>query len=431
LIAARGLALAFTMAVSTGADAHGFGQRYDLPLPLALYLSGAALTVVVSCVMFAVYIRTVAKEAGYPRFDLLATRVGRALVSTPFIALLRFVALVLYLFVIFAGFAGEQNAFKNIVPVTVWAIWWVGLAYFSALVGDVWKLVNPLDTIFSAAERAFGIATPRRVLPPLVQSWPAVALYLVFLGLEIAWDGSDSPSNIAVVILAYSALTWIGMWLFGRETWLERGEVFNRVFGLLARFSPMHIGLTNRRVSEWHLRPYAVGLLPRAPLDASGIALVLVILAAVSFDGFLETPAWAALAESLAPEDATIARALGLVLAPLLFAAVYLAFCRLIALGGTARERGGQGRVAGLFVLTLVPIAIAYEIAHYLSFLVQAAQYLVPLASDPLGWKWNLFGTAHHFVRPGVVDARLVWIVSVAANVGGPVAGRYRGDLNT
>jgi hypothetical protein len=426
---ARGLALAFTLAVADVAHAHGFGQRYDLPLPLALYICGAALTVVASCVMFAICIRAVAKDADYPRFDLLSTRVGRALSSPLVIALLRLVAVAIYLFVIFAGFAGEQNAFKNIVPVTVWALWWVGLAYFSALIGDLWKLVNPLETIFAAMERAFRLASPRRAWPAAAQSWPAVALYLVFLGLEIAWEGSDTPSRIALVIVLYSLLTWAGMWLFGREAWLAHGEVFTRVFGVLARFSPIHIGLTDRRVTEWHLRPYAVGLVPRAPLDASGVALVLVILAAVSFDGFLETPAWAALVEGFAPEHAALARTVALVVAPLLFAAVYLAFCQLIAIGGRNSERGAYRRVAGLFVLTLVPIAIAYEIAHYLSFLVQAGQYLVPLASDPLGWKWNLFGTANHFVRPAILDARLIWIVSVVAIVAGHVAALYLGHV--
>ena len=76
-------------------------------------------------------------------------------------------------------------------------------------------------------------------------------------------------------------------------------------------------------------------------------------------------------------------------------------------------------------MLTLVPIAIAYQVAHYLSFLVQAGQYVIPLASDPFGWGWNLFGTRNYFARVGIVDARLVWIVSVVALVAGHVAALY------
>ena len=415
------------LAIAPAAHAHGFGQRYDLPIPLALYVCGAALTVVVSCVMFALFLRAAPKEGGFPRLDLLATRAGRALASPPVLAAIRLVAVGLYLLLLAAGFFGKQAAFRNIVPVAVWALWWVGLAYFSALVGDLWKIANPLETCFAAAERLHARLRGRKLaldLPPTraMEAWPAVALYLAFLWLEVAWDGSDTPRSVAMAIAAYSAVTWTGMWLFGREAWLERGEVFAIVFGVLARFSPTHLALRDRRVAEWHLRPYAVGLLAREPLDASGIALVITILAAVSFDGFLETPAWAGLVEGL--EDADWPRIAGLLCAPLIFSAVYLVFCRLIARSGNADARAAP-RIAGLFVLTLVPIAIAYQVAHYLSFLVQAGQYVIPLASDPFGWGWNLFGTANYFARIGIVDARLVWIVSVIAIVAGHVAALY------
>ena len=43
-------------------------------------------------------------------------------------------------------------------------------------------------------------------------------------------------------------------------------------------------------------------------------------------------------------------------------------------------------------------------------------QYLIPLASDPLGRGWDLFGGATHFVRPGIVT-RKPWYVAVPAIV--------------
>jgi hypothetical protein len=109
--------------------------------------------------------------------------------------------------------------------------------------------------------------------------------------------------------------------------------------------------------------------------------------------------------------------------APLLFIAVYLAFSRLVArCGGSVVP---AARVAGLFALTLVPIAIAYHLAHYLSFLAMAGQYVIPLASDPLGLGWDLFGTRNYFARIGLVDARAVWYVSVGAIVIGHVVAVY------
>jgi hypothetical protein len=132
--------------------------------------------------------------------------------------------------------------------------------------------------------------------------------------------------------------------------------------------------------------------------------------------------------EASGEESQVALRTAALLVTPFLFAAVYLLFARLIALCGGDPAITPR-RVAGLFVLTLVPIAIAYEIAHYLSFLVQAWQYAIPLASDPFGWGWDLFGTRNHFVRMGTVDARLVWIVSLVAIVLGHVAALYLGHV--
>jgi hypothetical protein len=109
--------------------------------------------------------------------------------------------------------------------------------------------------------------------------------------------------------------------------------------------------------------------------------------------------------------------------APLLFVAVYLAFCRLSIWCGGARVP--LMRVAGLYVLTLIPIAIAYHLAHYLSFLAMAWQYVIPLASDPFGVGWDLFGTKNHFIRIGVVDARAVWYIAIGAIVAGHVVAVY------
>jgi uncharacterized membrane protein len=84
-----------------------------------------------------------------------------------------------------------------------------------------------------------------------------------------------------------------------------------------------------------------------------------------------------------------------------------------------------SGQVARLFVLTLVPIALAYHLAHYLSFLLIVGQYMIPLVSDPLGRDWNLFGSALYMVDIGIINARFVWITSVVAIVTGHIIAVY------
>ena len=94
----------------------------------------------------------------------------------------------------------------------------------------------------------------------------------------------------------------------------------------------------------------------------------------------------------------------------------------------TARAAGpGQGacKAAGAFVLTLAPIAIAYHLAHYLSFLLLAGQLLIPLLSDPFGWGWNLFGADVCAMDPGLAGPALVWGAAALAIVAGHMMAVY------
>jgi hypothetical protein len=102
---------------------------------------------------------------------------------------------------------------------------------------------------------------------------------------------------------------------------------------------------------------------------------------------------------------------------------MYVAFCGIMYISTPARGRAGLsiGELARLFVLSLVPIALAYHLAHYLSFLLIVGQYMIPLASDPFGFGWDLFGTKIYFPDIGIVNAKFVWITSVIAIVTGHI----------
>jgi len=160
------------------------------------------------------------------------------------------------------------------------------------------------------------------------------------------------------------------------------------------------------------------------------VAFVLVLLSTVTFDGFTATPAWASLEgrlyaalEALGDARLTFIDTLGLVAFPLLFGLVYLGFARWMAWMGD--DELSTGAVARLFVLSLVPIAIAYHLAHYFTYLLIQGQLLIRLASDPLGLGWDLFGTARYRPDIGIVGARAVWYTAVAAIVAGHVIAVY------
>lgn len=378
------------------AAAHAFGERYDLPLPLTLWLAAAGLAVALSFLVFALALRP---GASYRRIALLR-------LHPLVVAALRAVGVGVLFVLIAAGLFGTQDPFRNLAPAFVWIAWWIGFTYLTALVGDVWALLNPWKALYPA--EGFGL---RRGLPAKVGVWPATGLLLAFAWIEIVWEGNAVPANIAWLALGYSLLTWAGMFVFGREAWLHSAEMFTVYFGFLARLAPAEL-----RSGKWYLRPPAAGLLGARPVSTSEASFVIVMLAIVTLDGLRETPLWAA-------GDAlwTAATTAGLLALPLLFALVILGACALM----TSLTGASAGELARLFVPTLLPIALAYHVAHYLSYLLVAGQVVIPLASDPLGRGWDLFGTARYQVAVGIVGARFAWYTSVAAIVAGHVLAMY------
>ncbi len=75
------------------------------------------------------------------------------------------------------------------------------------------------------------------------------------------------------------------------------------------------------------------------------------------------------------------------------------------------------------FVLSLVPIALVYEVAHYFSLFVIQGQFAVPLLSDPLGRGWDVVGTADVTPNLAVLSPNTIWYVQAGALVAGHVAG--------
>ena len=139
-------------AVPITAWAHGFAERYDLPVPLHLYVAGSAAAVALSFVVVAYFVRGERTVRSYPTFNLLGTTVGRAIASPVVRFVLRLFAVFMLVLVVVAGIIGHVDPFKNIAPTSVWVIWWVGLAYISGMLGDLWALINPWRSVFEAVE---------------------------------------------------------------------------------------------------------------------------------------------------------------------------------------------------------------------------------------------------------------------------------------
>lgn len=437
------------------AFAHGLGRSYDLPLPVWLYLYGAATAVLVSFVPISLFADERNRPQGYPRFDLFRIGPLRTILNARmFLVGLRLLSITLFLLVILSGFLGQQSPSSNFAPTFVWITWWVGLSFFTAFVGNLWPLVNPWKVLFEWADALVRRLDPKSDLelgvlpyPAALGVWPAILFYAAFVWLEVVFEGSSVPMYVAYFALVYSFVTLTGMVVFGKETWLRRGEAFSVFFDILGRFAPTEVrvkravprggrggacetaegGCVNcyecfERAApedrELNLRPPAAGLGGVEQMPSGGVLFVVLVLAGVTYDGLVVTPLWARL-QTLVPVPGT----LGLLAVPLLFLAVYLVFVKLSQLlgGGTGRLR----QVATAYVYSLVPIAIAYQVAHYYTFFLAQGQRIASLISDPFGWGWNLFGTAGYGLNAVIIDTNFVWYSQVALIVGGHVIAVY------
>ena len=217
------------------------------------------------------------------------------------------------------------------------------------------------------------------------------------------------------------------MLVFGRSTWLKYGEIFNVVFDLFNRFSPI-VFLNDRKSIEF--RFFGMGLKDNREVRMSLVMTHLSILSVIAFDGFSSTPIWGELLVNVYPlvegfgsNAVLLIKTLLLAMFPLFFLLVYMTvmFFIHIIIGRTTTIT----ELAKTFILSLVPISIAYHLAHYLGFLLIQGQMIIPLISDPAGLGWNIFNTADYKINIGIVDARFAWYASIIFIVIGHISAAY------
>jgi hypothetical protein len=161
------------------------------------------------------------------------------------------------------------------------------------------------------------------------------------------------------------------------------------------------------------------------------VAFIAVLIATVTFDGLSGSSFWQT--RDVAAAERLITLGMPDLPAGILVATVGMLVTMLVVLvayevaaWSSARAAGwpnatSVGRIAVAFAHTLVPIALAYFIAHYFTLFVFQSQDLLRLASDPFGRGADLFGTADRRIDFQLVSAELIWGVQVAAIVVGHV----------
>lgn len=449
---------------ATPAQAHGFGERYDLPLPLSLFVIAGAAAVALSFLVAAVFLRGGAMHREYPRWNLLRVPViGRLIASSWVTTTLQLLSILLTVYVITGALIGTERAALNPAPAAVYVAFWVGLSFFTALFGNLWALVNPWASAWGLAERMAGRPLGGgQAYPAGWGKWPAALVFAGFAILETVAGDAAGPRALGWILLGYTAYNFVGMYRYGRDVWVRNGEGFAVVYGFMARFSVTEVRVLSsvgtgssyggRRPSgetdcvdcyecyrvakpeqrEFNLRPPCVGLNRLGDVTAPVLCLVILLLSTVSFDGLSATPEWLVFSTqfllqfpSIGGYLANLVGALGL---PIVFGLLYLATCGAMAMaasGSSPEDRPDARRLAKAFVFSLLPIALAYHYAHFIGFLLINGQRFIVLASDPFGWGWDLFGTADAIINIGILSPVFIWYFSISAIVIGHIAGVY------
>jgi hypothetical protein len=393
--------------------AHGIVQRANLPIPEWLFVWAAAVVLLVSFV--ALSLLWPEPKLTQDRFRPLPGALGRVLGSRALEAVCGAIGVALLALVVVAGLTGTESYLNNIAPTFIFIVFWVGLAFASALFGNLFAAFSPWRAIgrvtgglVSRARGGRPIA--HRPYPEWLGRWPAAIGIFGFTWIELVSGWSEDPRMLAVAVLAYTAITLAGQAAFGVETWSRRGEAFAVYFDLFSRIAPVE-----RRDGVVGLRPPLAGL-PKLDVGPGTVAFILVTIGTVTYDGLSQGQFWTDIVGS---NPSKFVDTLGLLAGVALVSAFY-------ALGvAGARSVGGNLDAAALrrgFVHSLVPIALVYVAAHYLTLLVFEGQSIAYLASDPLGEGWDLFGTSGAAIDFGAISQNQAWYLQVGFVVLGHVA---------
>ena len=405
--------------------AHAFGQLYTLPIPVWLYLYGGGAAILVSFVLIGFFVGQDYKKSSPSTFNISKLPFISLLTSNNTKFFLKVLSLLIFVLTIAAGYIGNHTATDNFSTLFVWIVFWLGFTYLTALFGNLWSIFNPWKIIVELFESLQGIEIKGLIYYPKSLGYcPALIFYYIFIWLELLSNGLGvRPAYLSTLILAYTFLNFSGVILLGKDVWFKYCEFFSVFFRLVSRLSPIEI-----KDGHLVLRPPFVKLLSGEAENFSLLLFILFMLSSTAFDGFRATTTWRKLdvmISSIAVSSGSyqISQSILLALSPLFFLILYL--YAIISIKTIIKTDLSLWSLALKFAFSLIPIALAYNVAHYYTLLLVQGQSMIPVLSDPFGRGWNLFNTASYVPNIGVAGANFIWHSQVAAIIIGHVAAVY------
>lgn len=353
----------------------------------------------------------------------------------------------LILFALLAiGFTGTRDPLENLLPLMMWTGFWIALVLLHGFSGNLWHWINPWAGIHALLRAFLNRLNPRRTnsanselssgadaypdtnTPANV--WPACLGLLLFSAFVLSDPAPDDPERLARFITLYWFGTLLLGLLLGDQRWRQRGEFFTVLFRAYAWLAPLARQGTELRFG---MPGWRASQIAHSPVATTSMAcFVLILLGTGSFDGLNETFWWLSRIgvnplEFPGRSAVILQTVTGLLLLNVLLIAV---FTFVVWLGHRLALRKSPHEVSfseafNAFAISLLPIAFAYHVAHYLPTLLVNGQYLAIALGDPLSRGDNLLGLGNHHVTTGFFNTlhtvRWILLTQVGAVVIGHV----------
>ena len=355
---------------------HGVVNVGDLPIPFDIVLNSSALVVLITFV----YLKVSWKESIItPRQEVFNDKQN-------FIGKL-FGIIILFLLVA-PGIFGDESSKTSVAPLILWVFLWIGVPVLGLLFGDIYSKFNPLNLFSLKSDK------PESV-------YFACILFIGLTWFELVWRKPGNPLNIAIVLITLFVCVNL-LRYFLKKSLIEVDPL------LLLHYLYSKLKLFNSR-------PYFRSLLDNIGNLAKlkGIEyFVLLMIGTVTYDGLRETTFWYNQFGSRT-DDMGFSTMMFLImnLGTILFYRFACFFA--IKVGGSDLE---LNHVSNLFGHTMLPIAFAYHVTHYLTLLLFESQTFFYRFNDPIGIGMNILNveepTINYFIEPLVI-----WGIQVAVTL--------------
>ena len=343
---------------------HGIGSVGDLPIPFETVLNVSAWVIILTFV----FLKISWKKSVLVQKEVIVEQ------RQPWLGKM-FGVFILSLLIL-PGLIGNEEAKTSITPLIIWVFLWIGVPVLGLVFGDIYSKFNPLSIIPSPEKK-----------PSTV--WFAAALFLGLTWFELVWRKPGNPTHIGIVFILLMLITTGTRIIFSKASIeVDPLHLLHHLYAKL-RFTlskPIYKNMLENiaNLSNFKGMEY----------------FILLMIGTVTYDGLRGTTFWYNLFGS-STLDITFSTFAFFGINIIIIGSYRFACWFALKVSG---EKQDLNNISLLFGHTMLPIAFAYHVTHYLSLLLYESQTILYRLNDPYGIGWNLFGiddvSINYFLTP-------------------------------